>query len=240
MEDVLVKVNELVFPADFYVIRMEEEGGPILLGRPFLRTARTKIVVFIGQLSMEFDGEIVTFDLTRAMKFSSEGGFVFSVDLLDNLSANSCQFSCNDPLEFVLSNALETVSADFDSILGAKLCAYVHYLEASPPFFKRVHVNYIGLEVPTTRLLPSIEQPPEVELKQLPSHLKYVFLGDGDTLPVIISSKLSNTQEEKLLRVLREHKTAIGWSIVDTTRISPDICMHRILLEEGAKPIRQP
>ncbi|XP_023730543.2 uncharacterized protein LOC111878271 [Lactuca sativa] len=60
LEDMLVQVNELVFPADFYVLDMDDDDSPnlssILLGRPFLKTARTKIDVYDGTLSMEFDG----------------------------------------------------------------------------------------------------------------------------------------------------------------------------------------
>ena len=47
-------------------------------------------------------------------------------------------------------------------------------------------------------------------------------------------------QEEKLVQVLKEHKTAIGWTIADIKGISLSTCMHRILLEEGAKPSHQP
>ena len=57
---------------------------------------------------------------------------------------------------------------------------------------------------------------------------------------MIISSKLSAPQEEKLVQVLKEHKTAIGWTIADIKGISPSTCMHRILLEEGARPSHQP
>ncbi|KAH9669232.1 hypothetical protein KPL70_021706 [Citrus sinensis] len=61
---------------------------------------------------------------------------------------------------------------------------------------------------------------PKIELKPLPSHLKYMFLGDGETLPVIISSKLSTLEEEKLIRVLKDYKKAIGWTIADIKGIS--------------------
>ncbi|XP_070668931.1 uncharacterized protein [Malus domestica] len=61
LEDVLVQVNHLIFPGDFYVLEMDESDHapslPILLGRPFMKTARTKIDVFNGTLTMEFDGE---------------------------------------------------------------------------------------------------------------------------------------------------------------------------------------
>ncbi|KAM1636616.1 hypothetical protein ACFX1X_014762 [Malus domestica] len=88
-------------------------------------------------------------------------------------------------------------------------------------------------------MLPSVIQAPVLELKPLPDHLKYVFLGDNETLPVIVSSSLTAIEEEKLIRVLKEHKTAIGWTLADIRGISPTTCMHRILLEERAKPTRE-
>ncbi|KAL5574040.1 hypothetical protein UlMin_023637 [Ulmus minor] len=67
LEDVLVQVNEMVFPADFYVIDMCEDANskaaPLLLGRPFMKTARTKIDVHNGTLTMEFDGESISFNI---------------------------------------------------------------------------------------------------------------------------------------------------------------------------------
>ncbi|CAN6542412.1 unnamed protein product [Malus baccata var. baccata] len=138
----VVKVNHLIFPADFYVLEMEDSAHstplPILLGRPFMKTARTKIDVFKGTLIMEFDGDA--------------------------------------------------------------------------PIF---------------------------ELKPLPDHLKYVYLGDKEMLPVIVSSSLTSLEEDKLIRVLKEHKTDIGWTLADIKGISPTTCMHRMLLEEGAKPTRE-
>ena len=90
------------------------------------------------------------------------------------------------------------------------------------------------------RVLPSEERPPKLELKPLPSHLKYAFLGVEETFPVIISSSLESEQENKLLEILRTHKTPIGWTIADIKGISLLICTHRIHLEEDVKPSRQP
>ena len=90
------------------------------------------------------------------------------------------------------------------------------------------------------RALPCEERPPKLELKPLPSHLKYAFLGVEETFPVIISSSLELDQENKLLEILRTHRTALGWTIADIKGISPLICTHRIHLEEDVKPSRQP
>ncbi|XP_027157387.1 uncharacterized protein LOC113758910 [Coffea eugenioides] len=169
LEDILVQIDNLIFPADFYVLDMEDDNSnssPILLGRPFLKTARTKIDVFTGTLTMEFDGDVIKFNIYDAMKYPGESHSIFVIDVIDSL-------------------------------------------------------------------LPSIVQAPKVELKQLPDNLKYAFLGDGDTLPVIISSKLTALEEEKLIRVLKDHKEAIGWTVADIKGLSPATCMHRILLEDG-------
>ena len=87
--------------------------------------------------------------------------------------------------------------------------------------------------------MPSVIQAPQLELKQLPSHLKYAYLGQGDTLPVIISSKLSLEEESQLVTVLKQYKSAFGWTIADIKGLSPSTCMHRILLEENAQPRRE-
>nr|XP_028946828.1 uncharacterized protein LOC108175055 [Malus domestica] len=62
---------------------------------------------------------------------------------------------------------------------------------------------------------------PKLELKPIHEHLKYAFFGEGETLPVIISSQLSTEEGEKLIRVLKIHKTAIAWSIVDI-KVAPE------------------
>ena len=74
-----------------------------------------------------------------------------------------------------------------------------------------------------------------MEEKQLPNHLRYAYLGEESTLPVIISSSLSDMEEEKLLKILKKHKEAIGWSLADIKGIRSSMCMHRILLEEDIK-----
>ena len=84
--------------------------------------------------------------------------------------------------------------------------------------------------------MPSVERPPQLEQKPLPSHLRYAYLGESSTLLIIISASLTVVEEEKLLRVLRDHKNAIEWSLDDLKGIRPSMCMHRILLENGHKP----
>ena len=64
-------------------------------------------------------------------------------------------------------------------------------------------------------------------------------MGENETFPVIISSKLNAQQESKLLQTLKMHKNALGWTIIDIKGISPLICTHMIYLEENVKPSRE-
>ena len=85
--------------------------------------------------------------------------------------------------------------------------------------------------------VPSFEQPPKMEQKPIHNHLRYALLGDASTLPVIISASLIAAEEDKLLRVLKDHKDVLGWSLADLKGIRPSMCMHRILLEDGHKSL---
>nr|GFA78893.1 DNA-directed DNA polymerase [Tanacetum cinerariifolium] len=81
----------------------------------------------------------------------------------------------------------------------------------------------------------SIEEPLELELKELPSHLEYAYLEGIDKLPVIIAKDLKVDEKEALLKVLKSHKRAIAWKIIDIKGIDPQLCTHKILMEEDYK-----
>ena len=117
--------------------------------------------------------------------------------------------------------------------LGEEAEEYVKWMDAFEPNRRKY---YEPLGENTQTLVPSIEQPPKMEQKPLPSHLRYAHLGNASTLLVIISTSLTAKQEDKLLRVLRDHKDVLGWSLTDLKGIRLSMCMHRILLENGHKP----
>nr|GEX97879.1 reverse transcriptase domain-containing protein [Tanacetum cinerariifolium] len=86
-----------------------------------------------------------------------------------------------------------------------------------------------------TKAKSSIEEPSKLELKELPSHLEYAFLGETDKLPVIIAKDIKDDEKEDLLKVLKSHKRAIAWKIIDIKGIDPRFCTHKILMEEDYK-----
>nr|GEW44813.1 reverse transcriptase domain-containing protein [Tanacetum cinerariifolium] len=82
----------------------------------------------------------------------------------------------------------------------------------------------------------SNDEPPEVELKDLPPHLEYAFLGENKKWTVIISKDLSVDEKFALIKVLKSQKQAIAWKLTDIKGIDPEFCSHKILLEEDYTP----
>ncbi|CAN6570886.1 unnamed protein product [Malus baccata var. baccata] len=202
-----------------------------------MKTARTKIDVFKGTLTMEFDGEVIDFNLSESIKFPKDDHSCFSIDIIDDLEQYFLDYLERDTLETTIAQGIGQKSG-FAMPRSVEEAEIVAALESLPQYHGKPS-NPISISVSTNKLLPSVTQAPVLELKPLPDQLKYVFLGDNETLPVIVSSSLTAIEEEKLIRVLKEHKTAIGWTLADIRGISPTTCMHRILLEEGAKPTRE-
>nr|KYP32764.1 hypothetical protein KK1_046457 [Cajanus cajan] len=271
VEDVLVRVGELIFPADFYVLDMEKGfsygSAPIILGRPFLKTAWTKIDVFAGTLSMEFGDIFVYFNILDAMKFPSKdhSHSIFGVELIDDIidehihDLDSFHVKKHSFLSELYNcfSCIESKS-EFGSDLDCDDASEFDTLGVVPPgldFIESECTNHVAgstkesdlqVEVQAAKpllpsLVPSDVQPiPTPELKPLPENLKYAYLEDDERFHVIISTSLDADQEDRLLHVLRKHKKEISWTLANIPGISPSTCMHRILLEDGAKLVRQP
>ncbi|KAK8593995.1 hypothetical protein V6N12_046066 [Hibiscus sabdariffa] len=225
LENVLVQVNELIFPADFYVIDMKSDrtdnSPEILLGRPFLGTANVKIEVRSGLLTLECNGEVVKFNVYKAMRYPENIESVNFVDMFDPVIH-----------EFVETNFVDKSCREYDDSDN-------EFREFEPNYLVNSILSKELFTSPKTKLLPSVLQAPQIELKELPKHLKYAFLGDNGTLSVIVSNKLSEKQENELISVLCKHKEAIGWTIADIKGLSPSTCIHRIKVIEDAKPSRE-
>ncbi|GJZ07609.1 hypothetical protein Tco_0541402 [Tanacetum coccineum] len=85
----------------------------------------------------------------------------------------------------------------------------------------------------------SVNEPLEVELKDLPPNLEYAFLEGNDKLPVIIAKDLNNKEKAALIEVLKSHKRAIAWKLSDMKGIDPEFYTHKILIEEEYEPMVQ-
>ncbi|PIM99261.1 DNA-directed DNA polymerase [Handroanthus impetiginosus] len=109
IEDILVKVDKFIFPADFIIVDMEADSEiPIILGRPFLATRRTLIDVQKGELTIRVQNQQITFNVFKAMKFSNESDECFSISILDNLAGKeSIAERPLDPLERALLDLID-------------------------------------------------------------------------------------------------------------------------------------
>nr|GEZ47079.1 hypothetical protein [Tanacetum cinerariifolium] len=83
----------------------------------------------------------------------------------------------------------------------------------------------------------SIDEPLEVELKDLPPYLEYVFLESNDKCPAIIAKDLSIEEKIALITVLKSHKRAIAWKLSDIKGIDLEFCTHKILMKEDFEPV---
>ncbi|KAG9458144.1 hypothetical protein H6P81_002652 [Aristolochia fimbriata] len=226
MENVLVKIQDFIYPCDFVVLDMEvEKNLPIILGKPFLATAGAIIDCKQGNLTLRFNNDTISFNIKEAMKQPAipHDDFCLSIDVID-----SCiqEIEEEERIEEAKEGGLihSEEKEDEDPIRTRE----VEELEAE---------NKEELEEEIKEQGP--QEAPKPELKPLPINLKYVFLEENDK-PVIISSCLIGLEEKMLIEVLSKHKKAISWSLSDIEEINPTIFTHRILMEDNYKPSIQP
>ncbi|GJW33010.1 reverse transcriptase domain-containing protein [Tanacetum coccineum] len=259
-EDVFVKVGKFHFPTDFVVVDFEADPQvPLILGRSFLRTGRALIDVYGEEITLRVDNEAVTFNLDQTTRYSSTNDkSVNRIDIIDAVceeyapellgfpnSSGGNPTPTSEPFtsEFILeeieaylkddSISPEIDHADCDP--EEDICLIEKLLNNDP--FQLPPMDLKQSEV--TEAKSSIEEPPELELKDLPSHLEYAFLEENDKLPVIIAKGLKNDEKDALLKVLKSHKRAIAWKITDIKGIDPRFCTHKILMEDDYKPTVQ-
>ena len=212
IEDVLVKVDKFVFPIDFIVLDMEEDKEiSIILGRLFLATGRAMIDVHKGELKLRVPDDEVRFSVFNAMRHPVESDACFMIKEVEAIV--SSQSGLTDPLETsLMQNVKEELSEEAEE--------YVKWMDSFQPY-RRKYYELLGENTQTS--MPSIERPPQLEQKPLPSHLRYAYLGESLALPVIISTTLIVVEEEKILRVLRDRKDPIEWSLADLKGIRPSL-----------------
>nr|GEX46628.1 reverse transcriptase domain-containing protein [Tanacetum cinerariifolium] len=234
VEDVFVKVGKFHFSTDFVVVDFEADPRlPLILGRSFVRIGRALIDVY---------GKEITLREMLGFSNNSLGGNPTSTyePIIFYSPPSLTPFEGSD---FILeeikaylkdeSILLEIDHADCDP--EGDICLIEKLLNDDP--FQLPPMDLKQREV--VKAKSSIEEPPKLELKDLPSHLKYAYLEGADKLPVIIAKDLKEDEKEALLKVLKSHKRVIAWKIIDIKGIDPRFCTHKILMEEDYKPAVQ-
>ncbi|XP_050222514.1 uncharacterized protein LOC126672604 [Mercurialis annua] len=205
VEDVLVKVDKFIFPVDFVILDYAvDKECPIILGRTFMNTGRALIDVHGGKLSLRIDEETIEFFMKKVMRSTIEEEECMRMDLVDEV------------VEEQLRLNFERLNDGLDGNLGQKKCSEAcfsrnHAFSSETEFHKRSsekgetpcfvtfysdehNDEYSEEDEPEQNNLtknegitpPSSVVPPIVEMKPLPSHLRYAFVGENKTLPIII------------------------------------------------------
>ncbi|KAD5507914.1 hypothetical protein E3N88_15617 [Mikania micrantha] len=236
VENLLVEIDRFVFPVDFVILDMDEDKNvPLILGRPFLATARALIDVCSGKLTLRVYDEEVTFDIGRSMRHpQSQDDSLYFIDVVDSCMSDSSQDGCVVEVFDTQLLGREDVDPVSEGRFDEEMVALLSH-DPSP----QDEVFEVMDRKAEPKALPSVEDPPSVELKELPGHLEYAFLDGESWLPVIISSALTSGEKVKLFEVMKMHKKAIAWKIMDIKGINPSFCTHKISMEEDFKHVVQ-
>ncbi|GKB77924.1 reverse transcriptase domain-containing protein, partial [Tanacetum coccineum] len=201
-EDVFVKVGKFHFPADFVVVDYDVDP----------------------RLTLRVNDEAISFNVGHTSRYSYryDDESVNRIDVIDV----TCEEYAQEGDDFVLEEIEACLTSDLipsgvddanfdpegDILLLEKL------LNDDPSSLLHPKVlNFEELKI----IKSSIDDPPKLELKDLPSHLEYAFLEDTDKLPIIIAKNLKDDEKARLLKVLKSHKRAIAWKISDIKGIDP-------------------
>ena len=130
---------------------------PILLGRPFLKTAITKIDVHDGSLTMEFDREKICFNIFEAMRYPSDVHYVFRIDVIDELCQHILNLHGEDEIEMVISEAI--TSKQVEETLREDIIEVVSVLDIIHPT-GNMEVYYIDLPLTNEKCYLQCKRPP--------------------------------------------------------------------------------
>ncbi|GJT63861.1 reverse transcriptase domain-containing protein [Tanacetum coccineum] len=276
-EDVFVRVGKFTFPADFVVVDYKVDPRvPLILGRPFLRTAHALVDIHGKKLALRVGDDELVFNVESASKHPQKhsDNSIHNIDILDTTCDNHVYEVLNFQKSINATSGNPTLSLDLmvESLLpsltpfGDSDClleetdAFLYLDDSISPgidddtydsegdilFLERLLDDDPSPDLPPTphlvclindaeKIKSSIEDPSDLVLKDLPSHLEYAFLEGTSKLAIIIAKDLRSEEKEQLLKVLKSQKRAIAWKISDIRGINLNFCIHKILMEEDFK-----
>nr|GEY18021.1 reverse transcriptase domain-containing protein [Tanacetum cinerariifolium] len=212
-EDVFFKVGKFYFSTDFVVVDFKADPRvPLILRRSFLWIGRALIDVYGEEITLRVKDEAVTYNLNQTTRYSStyDDLSVNQIDIVD--VAKEDDFILEEIDAYLKDESISPETDHADCNPEGDICLIEKLLNNDP--FQLPPMDLKQGEV--VKAKSSIEEPPELKLKDLPSQLEYAYL-----------------------EVLKSHKMAIAWKITDIKGIDPRFCTHKILMEEDYKPAVQ-
>nr|GEW89940.1 reverse transcriptase domain-containing protein [Tanacetum cinerariifolium] len=207
-EDVFIKVGKFHFLTNFLVVDFEANPlVPLILGRSFLRIGRALIDVYRKEITLRVNDKVATFNLNQTTTYSStyDDLSVNQIDVIDvaieELAQEMLGFS-NNSLGGNPTSSSETILFDSSpSLTPFEGSDFI--LEEIKAYLKDESISSKidhAIQREVVKAKSSIEEPPELELKDLPSHLEYAYLEGVNKLPVIIAKDLKDNEKEALLK----------------------------------------
>nr|GEX75827.1 reverse transcriptase domain-containing protein [Tanacetum cinerariifolium] len=237
-EDVFVKVGTFHFPADFIVV-----DSVIFNIDQTSRYSANYDVMSVNRIDLidvaceEYSQEVLRFFMNNNPTPSTE-------PIVSNSSPTLTPFGDSDflleEIDAFLATDDEPISPEIDDCYYDSegdillLEEFLNNDPSSPP----LPPQELKVVEPTNEK-SSIDEPPVVELKDLPPHLEYAFLEGDDKLPVIIAKDLKDEEKTALIKVLKLHKQTLTWKLFDIKGIALEFCTHKILMEDDFKPTVQ-
>nr|GEY50097.1 reverse transcriptase domain-containing protein [Tanacetum cinerariifolium] len=222
-------------------------NSPWMLSKNWLVQKQTAL----GKLTLHVGKEAITFNLDQTSRYSANYNDMTAnrIDVIDmacveysqevlgffDVIANGNPTPYYDPIVSTTSSTL--TSFENSDFLLEEVNAFLAL--GDDPTSPEVDQSYELKIYEAKSKKSSINEPPEVELKDLPPHLEYAFLEGDDKVPVIIAKDLSMEEKTTLITVLKSHKRAIAWKLSDIKGTDPEFCTHKILMEEDFEPAVQ-
>nr|GEW38074.1 reverse transcriptase domain-containing protein [Tanacetum cinerariifolium] len=240
-EDVSVTVGKFHFSTDFVVVDFDADPRvPLILRRSFLKTGRALIDVYEGELTLsceEYSQEVLGFSVSSKPTPSMEPIVSTSSPTLTPFGDSDFLLEETDAFLDIEDEPISSKINDSYYDSEGDILLFEDFLNddpSSPP----LPPQELKVVEPKNKK-SSIDEPPEVKLKDLPPHLEYEFLEGDDKLPVIIAKDLKDEEKTALIKVLKSYKQALAWQLSDVKGINPKFCTHKILMEDDFKPAVQ-
>nr|GEZ02180.1 reverse transcriptase domain-containing protein [Tanacetum cinerariifolium] len=178
-----------------------------------VKIGRALIDVYDGELTLRVSNKVVTFNLDQTLRYSAnyDAESINRIDVIDV----ACEEYSQEILGFSMSG---NPTPSTEPIGDIRLLEEFHNDDPSSPLLPPQELKVVEPKNEKS----SIDEPPMVELKDLPPHLEYVFLEGDDKLPVIIAKDLKDEEKTTLIK-----------------GINPEFCTHKILMEDDFKPAVQ-
>ncbi|XP_050207443.1 uncharacterized protein LOC126656864 [Mercurialis annua] len=192
------------------------KGLPNDIGETIHDHWQSLIDVHDGKLTLRIGEESVEFDMKKITRHPNIEEKWMQIDMVDEIvqeqleennsilnsdwdqdDISSMEVTCECPVADQKTELETTVRTHIRTCANAQLVSSQEEEECEEepvlePLVKNKHITP-----------PSSEKPLKMELKTLPAHLRYAFLGADNTLPIIISNKLTKEQEQKVINIVK-------------------------------------